>query len=373
VQKSMEKRKKMLVICPHPEDRVPGQRLKYEQYFAHWRSNGFDVEVAPFFSNRMQDILYAKSNSVEKVYWVLRGYSKRIQLLFKIRKYDLVYIFLWVTPFGPPIMEYLYLKRNSHVVYDIDDAIFMKSKSLINRSADLLKGKGKPFFLMKHARQVITCTPFLTDVAKKYNQSVTDISSTINTVTYQPANTYQNDHQLVLGWSGSHSTSQFLYLLKDVLLAVNKIHPFKLIVMGDATFAIPGLDLEAIAWSAEVEVPTLQRFDIGVYPLPLHDDWVLGKSGLKALQYMAIGIPVVATAIGANYRIMEDGKTGFLVKENSEWIDKLTLLMKNPSLRQSIGKMGRQNVLDNYSIQVTAPVYLKILESVCNKNRASTQ
>jgi glycosyltransferase involved in cell wall biosynthesis len=134
--------------------------------------------------------------------------------------------------------------------------------------------------------------------------------------------------------------------------------------MGDAGFKIDGLDMEAIAWTAENEVPILQRFDIGIYPLPLDNDWVLGKSGLKALQYMAVGVPVIATAIGANYRIIQDGVTGFLVKTPEEWIAKLEYLIDHPEIRKSVGSAGRKNVEDNYSLDVNAPVYLNILKSV---------
>ncbi|MFZ4059058.1 MAG: glycosyltransferase, partial [Ferruginibacter sp.] len=277
-----------------------------------------------------------------------------------------VYIFLWVTPFGPPFMERLYVTLNSNVVYDIDDAIFMKAQSMVNRSTDFIRGRSKPYFLMKKAKHVITCTPFLTEVASTYNDYVTDISSTINTDTYQPVNTYTNDHIPVLGWSGSHSTSQFLYLLKDALVELYQRRKFKLVVMGDADFWIDGIDMEAFGWTAEAEVPTLQRFDIGLYPLPLNSDWVLGKSGLKALQYMAVGVPVVATAIGANFRIMEEGKTGFLVKSKEDWINRLEQLIDDAELRKSIGMAGRKNVVDHYSLQANAPLYLSILKSVCN-------
>ncbi len=360
----MNKKKKILVICPHPENIAPGQRLKYEQYFDNWRQNGYEIKVSPFFSGRMQSILYGKANYIEKIYWVFHAYLKRIKEMFTLRQYDLVYIFLWVTPFGYPVMERLYLRINPHVVYDIDDAIFMKAESVVNRAADFLRGRSKPFFLMKKAQHVIACTPFLTEVAATYNLNVTDISSTINTDTYLPVNTYQNDHIPVLGWSGSHSTSQFLYLLKDVLLKLYAKTPFKLLVMGDASFSVDGLDIEAIPWSIEKEIPTLQRFDIGIYPLPLDNKWVLGKSGLKALQYMAVGIPVVATAIGANHRIIENGKTGILVKTDEEWLLYLEMLMNDPLLRKSIGQAARKNVIENYSIHANAPVYLNIINSV---------
>jgi glycosyltransferase involved in cell wall biosynthesis len=134
--------------------------------------------------------------------------------------------------------------------------------------------------------------------------------------------------------------------------------------MGDTEFKIEGLDIEAIPWTAEKEISTLQKFDIGLYPLPIDNDWVLGKSGLKALQYMAVGVPVVATAIGANFRIMEDGKTGFLIKREEEWIEKIILLMKDPGLRKKMGEAGRKNVETHYSIEAIAPMYRKILESV---------
>ncbi|MFN8247432.1 MAG: glycosyltransferase family 4 protein [Ferruginibacter sp.] len=359
--------KKILVICPHPENIAPGQRLKYEQYFSDWRKHGYEITVSPFFSERMQSILYSPKRKPEKIYWVLRAYLKRFITAFSLKKYDLVYIFLWVTPFGYPMMERLYLAMNPNTVYDIDDAIFMKAQSVMNRSMDFIRGRSKPFFLMKKAKHVIACTPFLTEVAVTYNEAVTDISSTINTETYLPVNSYSNDHKLVLGWSGSHSTSQFLYLLKDALLELNARHPFKLLVMGDASFSIEGLDVEAIPWSVEKEVPTLQRFDIGLYPLPMDNQWVLGKSGLKALQYMAIGLPVVATAIGANYRIIENGRSGFLVKTKEEWIAALLTLMNDPQLRKNIGIAARENVEASYSIHANAPIYLSIINGACRK------
>ena len=70
------------------------------------------------------------------------------------------------------------------------------------------------------------------------------------------------------------------------------------------------------------EVQDLQEIDIGLYPLP-DEEWVLGKSGLRALQYMGLGIPIVTTKIGANSRIIQDGENGFLVSDQKEWKDRL--------------------------------------------------
>jgi len=135
--------------------------------------------------------------------------------------------------------------------------------------------------------------------------------------------------------------------------------------MGAPEFSIDGVDIELVKWSVKNEIPTLQRFDIGLYPLPLDSEWMLGKSGLKALQYMAVGVPVVATAIGANFRIIEDAITGFLVTSNNEWIEKIEFLINNPEQRKNIGLAGRENVVKKYSIDANTQTYINILYSVC--------
>lgn len=357
----MLKKKKILVICPHPENVAPGQRLKYEQYLNIWRQNGYDVDVRPFYSERMQSILYIKGRRLEKIFWVVLGYLKRFCLLFCLPKYNLVYIFLWVTPIGFPFTEWLYTTANKYMLYDIDDAIFLNEKSIANRLMNLIRGRSKPFFLMKRARHVLVGTPYLAQIVLGYNKNVSDISVTIDTEVYIPVNKFTNENKIIIGWSGSHSTVRFLYPLKNVLVELYKMMPYKLIVMGDPAFHIDGLEIEALAWSRDAEIPTLQRFDIGLYPLSMDSEWVLGKSGGKALQYMGIGIPAVATAVGTNYRFIEHGKNGYLVKTDQEWIDCILMLMKDPELRRRIGTAGRRTIETDYSLHANSPRYLAIL------------
>ena len=216
---------------------------------------------------------------------------------------------------------------------------------------------------MKTSNHVVTCTPHLDAFVRKYNSNTTDISSTINTETYQPVNTYENDDVLTIGWSGSHSTSKYVYLLKEVLLDVYKKHKFKLLVIGDLSFHIDGLDCEAIHWIEDSEVRDLQRIDIGIYPLP-NEEWVLGKSGLKALQYMALGIPTIASAIGANYRVIEHGVSGTLVDSDESWKKSLENYILNPSLRRDHGLKARERVESLYSVRANESIYLEVIEQV---------
>jgi len=174
----------------------------------------------------------------------------------------------------------------------------------------------------------------------------------------------ENDDKIILGWSGSHSTSNYLYLLTNVLLELKKKVDFKLLVMGDDSFDIDGLEIEAIKWSEEKEIAQLQRMDIGLYPLPLNEEWVLGKSGLKAIQYCALGIPTIATDVGCNDRVILNNETGYLVKTEEEWLQKLLLLIKDNSLRKKIGLAAREHISKNYSINANKDTYLKILNEV---------
>ena len=229
--------KRIVIICPHPKDVAPGQRLKYEQYIENWEKNGFKVEIKPFMTDRFWAIVYKKGHYIEKIFWTMYGYLRRIILLFTLRKYDLSYIFLWVTPFGTTFFERIYCFISKNVLYDIDDLVYHKDhKSDANSFLAILKGRKKPIYMMRRAKHVITCTPHLDSFVRKLNPNTTDISSTINTETYVPVNTYDNKNTLTIGWSGSHSTSKYVYLLEEVLLDISKKHNVRLLVIGDPTW-----------------------------------------------------------------------------------------------------------------------------------------
>ena len=355
--------KRLLVICPHPENVVPGQRLKYEQYFDHWRANGYEVVVSPFMTPRFQAIVYHPGRILEKVLWVGWGYLRRMWDLLRLPFFDGAYIFLWVTPLGPPFFEWLFSVAAKRFVYDIDDMVFLGHSSDANRFMQALKGRKKMIFLMRRAEHVIVCTPYLEDFVQRHNRETTDISSTIDTDRYVPVNAYSNEQRLTLGWSGSHSTARYLHLLDDVLRELAQEVDFRLKVIGDPTFSVAGVDVDAQAWRESTEIADLQEIDVGLYPLP-DEEWVLGKSGLKALQYMALGIPTVATDIGANSRVIRDGENGFLVDSASGWKASIRNLAANPDLRRRVGGAARRTVVERFSVAANQATYLDLLDRV---------
>ncbi|MEQ8473917.1 MAG: glycosyltransferase family 4 protein [Marinoscillum sp.] len=353
--------KKILFLSPYPFDRAPSQRLKYEQYYPYFEKAGYELTTSSFISESFWKIVYKKGYFFSKVIFTFSGYFRRFFDLLRIRRYDIVYVHLWLTPIGPPVMEWLVARLAKRIIYDIDDLIYLNDQRNQNKIMTWIKGRRKPIELMKTADHVICCTPKLEEFVKQYNECVTDISSTINTDTYQPI-AGKSKKPLVIGWSGSHSTSRYLHLLDEVFRQLSSRIDFTLKVIGDPTFTLDGVKVNAEAWERTSEVADLQGIDIGLYPLPLDEEWVYGKSGLKALQYMALGIPTIATAVGANYRIIEEGVNGFLVSTTEEWLDIILKLANDQELYDRIGVAARQTVIQQYSLKSTYTVYLSILE-----------
>ncbi|HAT52623.1 MAG TPA: glycosyltransferase [Betaproteobacteria bacterium] len=361
----MHDKKKILVICPYPEGVAAGQRLKYEQYFEHWNENGYEITVSSFMDMPMWKVAYSQGNFLAKAFGTFRGYFRRLLDVFRVSRYDLVYVHMWVTPFGSSMSERMFRNLSNRFVYDIEDNVFMGKGSNLNLLAKLLKRPGKITFLIKAADHVITSSPFLNDHCLGLNlqKSCTYISSSVDTGRFLPVNPYSNDKKVTIGWTGTFSSKIYLDLLHNVFLELNKRVDFKLRIIGNFKYDFPGIDLEVIQWTKEKEVEDLQGIDIGIYPL-VQDEWVLGKSGLKAIQYMAFGLPTVATDAGTTPRIIRHKGNGWLVKTDEEWLDALETLVKNSELRRNMGEAARLTVLENYSTHVIKSTYLSILNKL---------
>lgn len=346
---------RLYFLVPHAQDEAPGQRLKFEQYYDRFRGDGFEVIHDEFYTSALYRRL-GRPGLLGKLLGLAWACVKRLRCLWIAWRSDIVYLFLEAVPAGPPILEWIIMRvLKRPLVYDIDDLIYLKKPGSRDPFPTLFDRKRKVEYIMKTARHVIVCTPHLEKEARRFNDRVTRISSTIDTVQYTPKATYQTA-TVTLGWSGSFSTSPYLHLLDNVLRTLQQRHGVAIQVIGDPGFVIPGAEVVALPWRLDSEVEDLRKIDIGLYPLP-HEEWVLGKSGLKALQYMGLGIPTVMTPIGANLEIVEHGKNGFFADSEEEWTDALTELIQDPTLRERVGKAGRVTVEERYSVTVNWPLY----------------
>ena len=135
-----------------------------------------------------------------------------------------------------------------------------------------------------------------------------------------------------------------------------------------AVYKIDGVETEAMQWRSATELDDLRQMDIGLMPLP-DENWSRGKCGLKALQYMALGIPTICSPVGVNSTIINDGENGFLADGKDEWIAKLKRLIHSAELRRKIGLAGRETVEKEYSAKVVAPRVLEVFRSAASVTR----
>ena len=364
----------MLILCPFPQGVAAGQRLKYEQYLDHWRSKGWEINISSFMDEAMWSIVYQRGHTIAKIFGTLRGHLRRLRDLFRIPHYDVIYIFMYVTPLLTSAMERTVLLLAKRVIYDIEDNIHIRQNSLSpinpNPFIKFLKWPGKARFLIRSADHVITSSPFLNIDCKRISTYgfCSYVSSSIDTDRYKPKSVYSNDKTVVIGWTGTYSSKEYLDQLRSVFLKLAKRVNFKLKVIGNFKYELPGIDLQVIEWSLKREIIDLQSFDIGVYPLPL-DKWVQGKSGLKAIQYMALGLPCVATNVGTNPMLITNNINGRLVKTEEEWIDALEELVRNPHTRRRIGKQARLDAVSNYSLHKISNTYDNILQDIMDRSK----
>lgn len=355
---------RIVVLCPYPRDRAPSQRLKFEQYYDDWEAHGYEVDVRPFWDEEAWEFLYRPGRWRAKVGALVRGLRRRRADLRAALAADLVYLHLEAAPVGPPTLERRLDAAGIPLVYDIDDLVHLPHASRANAFVRFLRGGDKVPELMARADHVVTCTRYLEEMARQHNDRVTNISSTIDTDAYQPRADGDHTDGVVVGWSGSHSTSPYLHLLDDVLRELVRTEGVRLRVIGDGGWAlegVPGDAVRATEWRLATEVEDLSEIDVGVYPLP-DREWVLGKSGLKALQYMALEIPTVAQRVGANLEIVRDGENGFLAGGGEEWLERLRALVRDPGLRRRMGRAGRRTVVERYSVEANRSAYRRVLE-----------
>lgn len=355
--------KRILIICPYPKGWAAGQRLKYEQYISHWEKNGYEVTISSFFDLDTWKVLYVKKKYIKKILGTIRGFLKRIGDIRNADTYDLVYIFLWVSPLGKFFFEKALLNKAKKVIYDFDDSIFLDTTNWLQ---NILKSPKKFNYLIENAHHVILSSPFNLDRCKEINlkHSVSYIPCSLDTSRFKPIkNNIASDKKIVLGWTGTFSSIPYLNSIRHILIKLKEERDFKLLLITNFEYEFPEMDLEVMEWKKESEISDLNKIDIGLYPIHM-DEWSLGKGGLKIMQYMSIGIPGVATNYGTAQHIIDNASNGFLVSTDQEWLDVLKLLIDNENLRNKVGTQGLHDLEKNYSYNAVKDLYLNILNSV---------
>jgi glycosyltransferase involved in cell wall biosynthesis len=224
-----------------------------------------------------------------------------------------------------------------------------------------LKSSKKTPTICGLARHVTVGNEALAAYARRHASAVTVIPSTIDTDEYRIAERAANVRPVV-GWTGSTTTVRYLEALAPALRDLRGRLDFVLQVVGSEA-RLPGVEVGNVPWRAETEAEDLRPLDVGLMPLE-DDDWSRGKCGLKALQYMALGIPPVVSPVGVNATIVRDGENGFHARNDAEWVDRIERLLRDPELRARLGAAARRTVEESYSARVQAPRMAEVFRKV---------
>lgn len=362
---------KVLVLMPYLPESAPGQRFRIEQWTPILQARGVSVHFEPFESPALKQVLHHPGQHAAKVWAMSCCIASRVAWLarFDRREWDAVFLHRELLPIGPPVLEWLLAKTGIPIVYDFDDAIFLSNVSDANRRLAWLKWPQKTGIICRLSTHVTVGNEYLRQYVLQFNSRVSVVPTTINSDEYTVKGNVAIQQPPVIGWSGSYSTIKHLQWFILTLQALRKSVEFRLKVVGAQDFTAPGISVESVPWTLGTEITDIKDFDIGIMPLP-DDDWSRGKCGLKALQYMALGIPVIASPVGVNSSIITDGRNGFVAANHDEWIEKLVRLLTDTELRKRFAQEGRKTVEARYSAGVEAPRVLEILERA---SRGSTR
>ncbi len=344
---------KVLFLFPYPLHEAPSQRFRFEQYFDVLSTHGIQVKTQGFLNLYTWRKLYQQGNTVEKMLGIMIGFLKRFWLLFSVSRYDYIFIHREATPVGPPIIEWLIAtKFKKRIIYDFDDAIWLPNTSTQNSIAAKLKYHQKVGKICKWAKKVSVGNKFLAEYARQFNDYVIINPTTIDTENlHNPKNRTlkSNTQTLIIGWTGTHSTMVYLNEILPVIDDIAKTTEIIFRIISNQPPEFHRNYVEYLPWKKETEIQDLLSFDIGIMPLT-EDKWAEGKCGFKALQYMSLEIPTLASPVGVNKEIITSGTNGYLCQTPADWFKNIQWLLKDEKLRKVIGSAGRTTVIDRYSV-----------------------
>ena len=351
---------RVLCLTPYPTSNA-GVRLRIEQQLPELGRLGIDVTLSPFLDARGLSVAFRRGHLLAKALAVVRGFFRRAADVFRLGRFDLLFVYRESSPFGPPFLERFALRRRMPIVHDYDEAIFVPNIHSANRAWAWLRDRGRPARVSAMATAVTVQNEYLAEFARRSNPRVTVIATPVDTDGRHPRAS-RTPGPLVIGWLGSETTAPYLHLVDDALARLSEETAVIVRVVGGAYENPRVRRLEVREFALEREQSDLEGFDIGIFPEP-DDPWTRGKGGYKALLYMAVGIPVVASRVGVNTDIVSDAETGFCVSTTEEWVAALRRLVADPVLRKRMGAAGRARVTDRYSVHVIAPRLAKALTS----------
>lgn len=306
----------------------------------------------------------------EKTLQIAIGLLKRVSQWKAVRQADIVWIHRFAAPIATGFIASAVKAIDHPLIFSYDDAVYLQGgtpnllRSLFGSWRGVDTAIAKSDFVLAWNRE-------LEKHAQQYHKKMRVLPASIDVGYYdralQTISRRTDNTMLVLGWIGTPSTAPYLEIVRPVLKILARESPVELRLIGGDMPDIPGVTIKRVPWQQSTEVQELCQADVGIAPM-IEDSWTRGKSGLKVIQYMGCGLPVVASAVGAHLEIIEDCQQGFLANSENAWLQALRTLRDNGPLRLKMGSMGRETVHQKHDFSIVAGIVADVCKQICSRS-----
>ncbi len=330
----------------------PSSRIRAAQYIFFFEKTGqYTVKWIPRVANPIKGLI-----GKYFIFPLIKRWLFLYRLLYLVFiTPDVIYV---QRDFINPILLRLIKAKKIKIIYDFDDAIYLETSGSS-------KNQDKTRMMLEAASAVIVSSDDLVPFASSINKKVFVIPSPVKIIKTNAFEKVSGDKKIVtIGWIGSSTTAKYLNGIKESLTEIAGKTKFRLLIVGaNERFDLPGIEVVNPEWSLEKESEFLNQMDIGIMPLP-DNEWTKGKGGYKLYLYSSAGLPLLASPVGINKRIVIHGENGFLAGTRQEWTQYLDLLINDEELRYKLGAKALEIAKQNYSLEVCFDQLISVFKTI---------
>ena len=347
---------RVLFLTLYP-DQAASPRYRVHQFIPYLESKGIECTVRAPMGNAAWSCLTGPNRRGRAFWYHARETPARLMQILSAGRYDVVFVQKALMTAYLRGADRVLRGRACKLVYDIDDAVHLRPPHALRGPWSALEDRDQVRTLMASADCVLAGNRWLAGVAAGLGARAEYFPTVVDTARFTPASVEPQAFQV--GWMGSPSTATSLGAIAG---AFDALSPGELLVAGADPKQVHWPQARVAPWRYDTEVQLLQQFSVGLMPLP-QDEWSRGKCALKALQYMACGVPCIATPHGAVLDIIHHGENGWFAETETEWREALAA-MRDPALRRRLGDAARATVDRQFSLRNAAPQLADLLEAL---------